>query len=169
MSIISDALKKAQEEKRLSTKSKVDPSSMLPLQGVTKTAKKSKKGQKVIFSLMLILAVSGIVFFIITKKLSFPPDDLFAKLRGSVHDKEELIPTSSRPATATLAEVPGHKQEGQEFLLSGILFDSTKPLAIINGKMVGLGSQIGEARILDIQPYSVKLSYKGEELVLHLQ
>jgi hypothetical protein len=60
------------------------------------------------------------------------------------------------------------------FKLSGILWDEVRPLAVINGWVVGKGSVIGEGiRVVEITPESVTVQYRyrGEEnrLVLSLE
>lgn len=56
-----------------------------------------------------------------------------------------------------------------DFRLSGILYDSQKPMAIINNRIVEEGALINGARLLEIQPNYVRLSLKGEELQLKIK
>ncbi len=55
------------------------------------------------------------------------------------------------------------------FHLSGILYDSQRPLAIINERIVGEGALINGAQLLEIQSNYVKLSLKGKEFKLKIK
>lgn len=52
--------------------------------------------------------------------------------------------------------------------LSGIVYNSTKPLAIINGKSVSEGQRIGNATVLEISPKTVILDNAGAKVTLRV-
>lgn len=53
--------------------------------------------------------------------------------------------------------------------LSGIVFNSLKPLAIINGKSVNVGDNVGRATVVEITQQSVILDYGGSKVTLRVQ
>lgn len=57
----------------------------------------------------------------------------------------------------------------KELVLKGILWDSQRPLAIINGEVVGKGSIIKGMEIKRIEPDYVVLDVGGEEKVLLIE
>lgn len=72
----------------------------------------------------------------------------------------------------------GHKEERGEktaseifktFTLKGILWDSHKPLAIVNGEVVREGQVIEGVKIKRIEPNCVVLEAKGEEKILFIE
>ena len=55
------------------------------------------------------------------------------------------------------------------FKLSGIIYSSDKPVAIVNGKTVNIGELIGEAKVSNIKEDSVELSLNDEKIILTLE
>jgi hypothetical protein len=55
------------------------------------------------------------------------------------------------------------------FNLNGILYDKDKPLAIINEQIVEEGAVINDARIIEIQSDFVRISLQGKEIILQLE
>lgn len=55
------------------------------------------------------------------------------------------------------------------FTLKGILWDSQKPLAIINGEVIGEGKMIKGIKIKRIEPSHVVLEVEGEEKLLFIE
>lgn len=60
----------------------------------------------------------------------------------------------------------GKKINLKSLSLEGFVWNSDKPQAIINGKIVKRGSKIGNAEVVDIQKEGVKLRYQGQEFYL---
>ncbi len=62
----------------------------------------------------------------------------------------------------------GTPVQAEEILwrLSGIVYNSSKPLAIINGKSVAVGSKLGSATIFAIKKESVILDFSGKHVTL---
>jgi hypothetical protein len=50
--------------------------------------------------------------------------------------------------------------------LEGFVWNSGKPQAIINGKVVKEGGKIGDAEVLQIGKDGVKMRYRGQEFLL---
>lgn len=56
--------------------------------------------------------------------------------------------------------------DAQDFVLTGILADEKGGyLAIINDEVVGIGSVVNKARVINITPYHVKLDHNGEIII----
>ena len=52
--------------------------------------------------------------------------------------------------------------------LQGILYRQTNPVAVINGKTVGVGDRVGEATVTAIRPDSTDVVVGGETIKLSL-
>jgi len=50
--------------------------------------------------------------------------------------------------------------------VTGVVWDSEKPQAIINGKVVSIGGQVEEAELVAINEAGVQVRYKGKLFVL---
>jgi len=50
--------------------------------------------------------------------------------------------------------------------IQGILWDSASPLIMIKDKILAVGEEINQAKILEIDPNQVILEYKGEKITL---
>jgi hypothetical protein len=50
-----------------------------------------------------------------------------------------------------------------EFFISGLIWNTDFPQAIINDKVVGIGDVVEDAEILDITKDGIKIQYQGEE------
>jgi len=50
--------------------------------------------------------------------------------------------------------------------IQGILWDSVSPLIMIKDKILAVGEEINQAKILEIDPNQVILEYKGEKITL---
>ncbi|MDD5583721.1 MAG: hypothetical protein PHV55_01515 [Candidatus Omnitrophica bacterium] len=65
---------------------------------------------------------------------------------------------------------PAQTYEGEvTYTLQGIIYDEENPLALINGKKVGLGDRIGDALVLDISGNGVELLINEEKKFLPLE
>ena len=56
--------------------------------------------------------------------------------------------------------------EKPRWRLSGIVYNSIKPLAIINGKSVAVGDNVGNASIVEIKRESVIVEHSGTRITL---
>lgn len=52
------------------------------------------------------------------------------------------------------------------FSLEGLIWESDRPQAIINGKIVEPGADVQGAEVLDIDKKGVKMRYKGQVFIL---
>ncbi|MEI8349499.1 MAG: hypothetical protein WCI77_05055 [Candidatus Omnitrophota bacterium] len=55
------------------------------------------------------------------------------------------------------------------YSLQGIIYDSQHPLAIINGKQLGIGQSIEDATVIDITQKGVELAVKGNKIYISLE
>jgi len=60
----------------------------------------------------------------------------------------------------------GPKSEEPRWKLTGIVYNSVKPLAIVNGKSVTVGESLGTAKVIEIRHKSVILEQSGERVTL---
>lgn len=165
MSIINDALKKAEKNKHLSQHQ--------PAQILTKIVDQIKTdAQKFVLRKWLIWAGTGVICLlgVILTLSSFrgsperrTPASISAEVKAT---QPEVAQKSALPLRekkmSTLAKT-------SDFNLSGILYDKEKPLAIINERIVGEGALINGAELLEIQPNYVRLSFKEKEFKLKLK
>ena len=59
--------------------------------------------------------------------------------------------------------------DGAKIELGGIVFSETNPVALINGKVLGVGAVVEEFTIVSIQPDRVELRGRGVTMVLALK
>lgn len=59
-------------------------------------------------------------------------------------------------------------QTGERFILSAVVWDENKPLAVIDGEVVKIGQQIGGYTVSKINKENVVLTKDGEEQIVHL-
>jgi hypothetical protein len=69
----------------------------------------------------------------------------------------------------TSEHVPPPAEAPFELNLSGILWDEKSPVAIINGKPLGVGGEIEGARVMEVGQESVLILYRGLERKLKLR
>lgn len=50
--------------------------------------------------------------------------------------------------------------------ITGIVWGSQKPMAIINGRLVGIGDVVGDAEIVAVERGAVRVRVQGQEFVL---
>lgn len=162
MSIINDALKKAEKNKQFSQNK---PAQLLcKLDGLRTDTKRFALKRWLIFAGAGAVSLLGVLLAVNSFKgpAKSPADsppvlETAAKIETSQH----LFPPKEIDVSIPL-NLSG-------FRLSGILYDKQKPLAIINERIVGKGALIKGARLLEIQPNYVRLSFKGKEFKLKIK
>lgn len=177
MSIISDALKKAQEQsKRHKGQEVIAPS---PLE--TGNRRKSKvQVLSVIRVLSLVAFMSGLVFIgrVYKPEISSVLSGLTTKIRqetiGSADEKVAQVevplleavpaPPVIEPKTYTMA-----KPSPEQYTLNGIVFDEASPYAVINDTIMEKGEYIDEAELISIEKNKVILLSGDKEITLKLK
>ncbi len=59
--------------------------------------------------------------------------------------------------------------DGSVVALSGILWDDKAPKAVINGKIIGIGSKVGKYRVINIDRDSVIVNDGSKNIVISLE
>jgi hypothetical protein len=81
---------------------------------------------------------------------------------------QQSAKTNIANTNATVAAAQPPKPAAPVLKLQGILWKPSKPLAMINAKMVGRGDKILGAKVVAIDQESVTLDRAGETIVLTL-
>lgn len=157
MSIINDALKKAQQKNKGSDhpSPKTQELGEDAIQYSSSVKKKpavvsrTKKAKKSIF--FIVIVIIGIVGTIFIKK---PPPVTPEKIIPNMPIQENLKSLS----TSTLSPMLN---------LNGIVYDEERPYAIINNKVLLRGDTIEGATLIEINRDNVKFMFDGKEIVLN--
>jgi hypothetical protein len=153
MSIINDALKKAEKKSRISM-------------DMLKTDAK-----RFVLRRWLLWAGTGAICLLGIVSMR----GLFSKPAKEASPKEPAPkPQAERPAKPEIKRKTPMIEKGASlgnpnFNLNGILYDTDKPLAIINAQIVEEGAVVSGAQIVDIQSDYVRMSLKGKEFVLQVE
>ena len=166
MSIIADALKKAQkgQNPHLLTYNKTPRQPVLgPRAGYQAKPKKISGTKKNNF------LIGGIVFgTILLLCLAF----IFAYMQNSQRVYYVEKPVAAVPAApAAIPAAINTVQPSEEkdlFQLSGIVHDESKPLAVINDRIVEAGEIVDGAKVTQIDSDSAQLSYRGKKITLYI-
>lgn len=158
MSIINDALKKAEKNKQ--------PSQDNPSQILSKINKMKAGAERFGFKRWLIWAGTGVVCLL----------GVFLAI-NSFKSPTDSVPIQETVSQTGLAQNVFHLRKmdveaplrTSGFRLSGILYDTQRPLAIINQRVVEKGAFIKGAQLLEINPNYVRLSLHGEEFTLKIK
>jgi len=75
--------------------------------------------------------------------------------------REGDIPSGSMSLSAP-SELPN-------LSVSGVIWDERKPLAVINGKIVQVGDNVGESEIIGIELESVTVRYRGNDYAIRVK
>jgi len=166
MSIINDALKKAAKNKQ------VVYGKPIPVLSAIEEIKTD--AQKFILRRWLVWATTGAVcllgIVLVSTSFKKPVNPISkdkttsVKLETKSGVKAQGAPSASKDKKKLLFPV-----RHSDFILSGILYDQEKPLAIINERIVSEGASINGAKLVEVKLNSVKLSLKGKEFILKLK
>jgi hypothetical protein len=199
MSIISDALKKAQS--RSSKKNEpedvsnaTDAEVLAMLESTKKTASRSPRRPILLIGIILVFLLMGGVFFLMQMLRSLKPAQSKPVTTGvAVPARTRPIParttrtdvvkriTPKAPVPVVKKEEPAPpevKKEPMYFqpevpsdmpVLSGIMYSPTNPQAILDGNMVGEGEKVGFFTVQKIFPDKIKLTAGTEEYELKLR
>lgn len=185
MSIITEALKKAQEKRS----KKEDPSEILlkypiptsmpgssQIPGTKPKRSKSPVGgiNKPIGALILILLVIllGSLTGILLHRIGPSPTPDTENIQKQNTAQPFFYQNAKSPSSASsesenfeLISVRGRTLP----VLSGVMYSPVNPQAIINGTLVSEGDKIGEFKLIKIYPASVKISSGEEDFELKLR
>jgi hypothetical protein len=167
MSIISDALKKAQEE----NKNLKEVDEAVKTVSVEK-AEPKKKNKSLILAVLLMILSSVITFVLMQSREDI---DIVSSGDNIVLTKE--IERASPPGPVS-SQAPLPKKQSTTrrrelsslaFELSGIVYGSGRPYAIINDTVFEKGDSIGGGKITGIEKNKVTILVSGEEVTLSLK
>jgi hypothetical protein len=162
MSLINDALKQAKQSQQQSP-----PSHPPPLPPV-ESASQGGGSWLAPVVIILLLAAAGIFIRLSLFKHASPvagaPPVAATQQVESAATTLPMV-TNLPPGSNTMAVVPPKPPEPK---LQGILFTVTRPCAIVSGKTVFVGDQVGELRVAAISKNSVTLQSETETNVLSL-
>jgi hypothetical protein len=182
MSIISDALRKAQSRhsKKSETEGAADATDaevLAMLEGAQKTSARSPKRPFLLVGIILIfLLFSGVLFLMpflrslkpaqskpATSRVTAPAPA--PKIPAAAIKKEEHVPAQKKD------ETPYYRHEAPSDLpaLSGIMYSPVNPQAIVEGELVSEGETVRGYKIKKILPDKIKVTTGGEEYELKLR
>jgi hypothetical protein len=171
MSLINDALKQARRSQQN------NPPSIQPPLPPVESVSRGGMNWFLLVAIVLLLAVAG--FFIglsLTKHTPQPPatapppmlatapEPLPIQPAESVSNSTPVV-TNTPSVSNEVADVPPPPPEPK---LQGILFDPTRPCAIVDGTTVFVGDRAGEFRVTAISKDKVTLKSGTETKVLRL-
>lgn len=174
MSIIAEALKKAQEthkEARVGPSKPPEPSKTTPRKPPLPRTKKRAFPFYIYARAAIIVAFLSVAVFLfyLSKQYSVeekiaPPEEK-AESQSYVlwpaETPEEKFPVVPKPITLN--------RVSEEINLSGIMYTPQRPLAVINGNIWSEGDEVGNYRILQIGKNFIKVSRDGEEFEIRLK
>ncbi|GEM_PF-2375741 len=174
MSIIAEALKKAQESPPAKTAKKN--------RDIDRRRKSRKERIKIDFSrlrIYAIFAVSGVAILLFSIALSMlgsvlvkenaadekkPEENHSYALKADEVKREESTGNASfSPAFITLAEV------NEAIRVSGIMYTRQKPLVVINDSIWSEGDIVGKFKITKIERNFIKVNSSGREFIVKLK
>jgi hypothetical protein len=148
MSLINDALKRAQESQK-----KNSPSGVTPLRPV-ESGSHGGIGWMMPMAVILLLAVAGIFIALALHKNKIPV--VAAVQKNSTPPAAAIVPVPApviSNATATASNAPADLPK-----LQGIMFDAAHPVAILNGQGVSVGDRAGVFQVKEITRTTVTLA-----------
>ena len=172
MSIIAEALKKAQES---SAKRRVPP------QPVEKTKKRKSYFFSVI-AVCVLLLFSGVVVFSFFRPYlietnteeniydSARPEKLASKSENLPRAAETQALKKEKKITAPKPHaIIGTADIAERIQLNGIMYTPKRPLAVINDNIWAEGDTVSGFKILRIEKNSVKVASNGQEFIVRLK
>ena len=176
MSIIAEALKKAQQSSKKKANSAQLPPSPEPKENfLTIIAGTSKPIRFASLGIALFL----VGFLVILFHQSTQPLKVKAKEELKEAPKEAIplshIARIKKPSVqgknpvATLKSPVTLNEVNDSIKLSGIMYTPQKPLAVINGNIWGVGDYIGKFEIVSIYETYIKVSVKDQEFIVKLK
>ncbi len=184
MSIINDALKKAESSKDFKPIHSQDKyRQMLELE-VQKKSKQVNWGP--LFVLMVLFLITGPLIAPVFST-TFRRANFFAPSKAAYEVPVQTVreiaslpaPAASDnrkaqfgleeiPLTPAISPQPPLPITTPKFNLSGVVFSKENSYCIINNKVIRVGEEVGGAKLTDVQPNEVKLLYQGEAITLSL-
>lgn len=189
MSLINDALQRA---KRLHQNAAPAAGSNLRFQPADSSQRPSKKLGLVLPATAATILVIGIVSLVLSNRKAVPPGASRTGIAGmpaadvsslpaTVRARGQAAPVTPRaPLAATsklqnstnqasAAEATGASAQPAPPKLQAIVFNPTRPSAIVSGKTVVVGDRVNEFRVAAIHPDHITLVSESETNVLRME
>lgn len=149
MSIIYDALKKAEDKKMADEKKPTPPS--------------PKKGQNkiiiIVFTVAVIFAVSYKVLPYLKKYIPWPTSFKKEKTKGVSQTKNKSVSqsVSKKETSPTPEPLPKKTYPQGSYLLEGIIYGQDTPVAVINGQVLEKDQIFDDIKVIEITPTTVQI------------
>ena len=171
MSIIADALKKAQKISQIPKKiDKARPKESSPMP-IEKKSYSSKKPYLVAV-LVLILALGVATFLYLNPKNFSSPSEIkitLPKTQVPAPAVKKALDNNDFSENNFQSNTPSNTDALRSLKLSGIMYTPKRPLAVINGNVWEEGEIVEEFTILEINENSIKVSADNQEFVIQLK
>ena len=162
MSLINDALKQARQSQPNNPPSGSPP----PLPPV-ESASRGRINWFLLTLIVLLLIAAGFFFGLsLSKPAPLPPAT--ALKRPLPRQIKSVLVVTNTPSVSNVVAVVPPPPPPPEPKLQGILFDPTRPCAIVEGKMVFVGGRAGRFHVTAISKNDVTLENGTEKKVLKL-
>lgn len=102
------------------------------------------------------------------RAVSFKPEE--EKFLYASHDKRDpFVPLVDKKGRPVAVLEGGIQFKISDLSLEGIIWDETKPLAIINDQVVGCGDKVSGVTVVKIERDKVILNYQNESFDLKME
>jgi hypothetical protein len=172
MSIIYEALQKIERKSKEGIVPAID-SSIIQKENFSIDSAHTKPRFVVLtgFAFLALLLLG--IYFLRMQPVPVPPSTTVAKFT-TVPVQQQTTISKVLPAVNVMGDTlfstqsESLNEQTAPYTLQGIIYDEKNPLALINGKKVGLGERIGNAVVLDISGNGVELLVNEEKIFLPL-
>jgi hypothetical protein len=170
MSLIQDALKRKAEE-TVNT-----PAPAAPAAGPAP----SGKNQQLLLIALVVLLLGGVLAALVGLSLYLikPKASLVGKPVATVSTPEPAVtpeapvqpvePAEAKPEITPEKPVPEAKPVWPELTLTGIAQSGGQSLAVLNGKMIPAGRNVGDVTLVEVNDGHVVVEYCGERRTLYI-
>ena len=105
----------------------------------------------------------------ITRLVSFKQSEEEKFLYASHDKRDPLVPLVDKKGRPVAVVEGGIQFKISDLSLEGIIWDETKPLAIINDEVVGCGDKVSGVTVVKIEKDKVILNYQNETFELKME
>jgi len=155
MSIIYEALKKVEGQKKILAPESIPQSIPLPVEREEKKVSKDKKLFLPPIVILLIVLGLSVLPFILPQQKQAQEQEIIAP----VAEKREIDPVRvPEPKSQAPEEVILRKEPVQEYVLEGIVYDPKAPFALINGRVIKESDELDGFRIDKISEDNVEMT-----------
>lgn len=174
MSIILQALNKAQKEKEttmnenetLSSQSPQSSPVYFPKEKITLERKQKK--YKLFFAIIAVIIFLQVVTYLTIKYISQSNSPIKETPTAQVKGKAPLF-NFSKAFKSDPNKTESKTESRPALKMTGIIWDELNPIVLVNDKMLYNGETVSGATIIKITPDRVTFSYNGEEFDLGIQ